>query len=63
MVLPLWLVPAFIGPGRLVLGSIENDAADGKRLRAIDAFYRLKISYSNSTKAAQIPRLSGLDLT
>jgi hypothetical protein len=37
MVLPLWLVPAFIGPGRLVLGSIENEAADGKRLRAIDA--------------------------
>src|SRR5690349_12882653 len=37
MVLPLWLVPAFIGSGRLVLGSIENAAADGKRLRAIDA--------------------------
>jgi hypothetical protein len=25
-------------PGRLVLGSIVNAAADGKRLRAIDAF-------------------------
>jgi hypothetical protein len=26
------------GPGCLVSGSIENAAADGKRLRAIDAF-------------------------
>jgi hypothetical protein len=37
MVFPLWLVPAFIGPGCRVLGSIENAAADGKRLRGIDA--------------------------
>jgi hypothetical protein len=36
MVFPLWFVPV-IGPGRLVLGSIENAAANGKRLRAIDA--------------------------
>src|SRR5947208_1660502 len=40
MVFPLWLVPdffGFLGPGCLVLGSIENADADGKRLRAIDA--------------------------
>jgi len=40
MVFPLWLVPDFatiIGPGCRVLGSIENAAADGKRLCAIDA--------------------------
>jgi hypothetical protein len=40
MVFPLWLVPeffGFLGPGRLVLGSIENAAPNGKRLRAIDA--------------------------
>src|SRR3954469_7882138 len=40
MVFPLWLVPDFamiLGPGRRVFGSIENAAADGKRLRAIDA--------------------------
>jgi hypothetical protein len=36
MVFPLWLVPV-IGPGCLVFGSIVNAAADGKRLRAIDA--------------------------
>jgi len=29
--------PWSLGPGCLVLGSIENAAADGKRLRAIDA--------------------------
>jgi hypothetical protein len=40
MVFPLWLVPDFatlLGPGCRVLASIENAAADGKRLRAIDA--------------------------
>jgi hypothetical protein len=40
MVFPLWLVPDFwtnSWPGCRVLGSIENAAADGKRLRAIDA--------------------------
>src|SRR6478609_2427780 len=37
MVLPLWLFPLFVGPGALFFGSIENAAADGKRLRAIDA--------------------------
>jgi hypothetical protein len=40
MVFPLWLVPDFatiLGPGCRVLGSIENAAADGKRLCAIDA--------------------------
>jgi len=30
------------GRARLVLGSIVNAAADGKRLRAIDAFVDLK---------------------
>jgi hypothetical protein len=29
--------PCLFGPGCLVLGSIENAAADGKRLRVIDA--------------------------
>jgi hypothetical protein len=40
MVFPLWLVPDFsriLGSGCLVLGSIENAAADGKRMCAIDA--------------------------
>jgi hypothetical protein len=40
MVFPLWLVSRFrefLGPGCRVLASIENAAADGKRLRVIDA--------------------------
>jgi hypothetical protein len=32
----LW--SSFLGRARLVLGSIVNAAADGKRLRVIDAF-------------------------
>jgi hypothetical protein len=36
----LW--PLFPGRARLVFGSIVNAAADGKRLRAIDAFVDLK---------------------
>jgi hypothetical protein len=35
------------------LGSIENAAADGKRLRAIDAFQRLKMDRSNGAKSAK----------
>jgi hypothetical protein len=32
------VVSLFLGRARLVLGSIVNAAADGKRLRVIDAF-------------------------
>jgi len=42
MVIPLWFVPRSWGRERLVFGSIVNAAADGKRLRAIDAFVDLK---------------------
>jgi hypothetical protein len=50
MVFPLWLVPALFGPGRLVLGSIENAAADGKRLCAIDALADLNPARRTRTK-------------
>jgi hypothetical protein len=42
MIFPLWFVPCFLGRERLVFGSIVNAAADGKRLRAIDAFADLE---------------------
>jgi len=41
MVIPLCLFP-ILGRERLVFGSIVNAAAEGKRLRAIDAFIDLK---------------------
>jgi hypothetical protein len=40
----------FFGPDFLFCGSIENAAADGKRLRAIDAFERLKIADRTAQK-------------
>jgi hypothetical protein len=52
MVFPLWFVSLFLGRARLVLGSIVNAAADGKRLRAIDAFRRSGIVRPNGRKAA-----------
>jgi hypothetical protein len=51
MVFPLWLFPCFLA-GRLVLGSIVNAAADGKRLRAIDAFRQSGIIQPNGSKTA-----------
>jgi hypothetical protein len=51
MVFPLWLFPCFLA-GRLVLGSIVNAAADGKRLRAIDAFGQSGIIQPNGSKTA-----------
>jgi hypothetical protein len=42
MVFPLWFVSLFLAGNALVFGSIVNAAADGKRLRAIDAFVDLK---------------------
>jgi hypothetical protein len=41
MVFPLWLLPV-VGRACPVFGSIVKGAADGKRLRAIDAFIDLK---------------------
>jgi hypothetical protein len=38
MVFPLWLFPCSWPGTPCVLGSIVNAAADGKRLRVIDAF-------------------------
>jgi hypothetical protein len=51
MVIPLRLFP-ILGRERLVFGSIVNAAADGKRLRAIDAFRRSGIARPNDRKAA-----------
>src|SRR5438094_7488147 len=51
MVFPLWLFPCFLA-GRLVLGSIVKAAADGKRLRAIDAFRQSGIIQPNGSKRA-----------
>jgi hypothetical protein len=51
MVFPLWLFPVS-RPGTPVLGSIVNAAADGKRLRAIDAFRRSGIIRPNGRKTA-----------
>jgi hypothetical protein len=42
----------FLGRARLVLGSIVNAAADGKRLRGIDALQRAGIVRPNGSKAA-----------
>jgi hypothetical protein len=42
--------------GRLVLGSIVNAAADGKRLRTIDAFGDLE---SFGRRAGELPNYSG----
>jgi hypothetical protein len=42
----------FLGRARLVLGSIVNAAADGKRLRAIDALQRAGIVRPNGSKTA-----------
>jgi hypothetical protein len=52
MVFPLSGCSLFIGRARLVFGSIVNAAADGKRLRAIDAFQRSGIIRPNGSKAA-----------
>jgi hypothetical protein len=42
----------FLGWAHLVLGSIVNAAADGKRLRAIDALQRGGIVRPNGSKTA-----------
>jgi hypothetical protein len=52
MVFPLSLVSLFLGRARLVLGSIVNAAADGKRLRANDAFRQSGIIQPNGSKTA-----------
>jgi len=52
MVVPLWLFPCLLAGHALFWGSIVNAAADGKRLRAIDAFRRSGIIQPNGRKAA-----------
>jgi hypothetical protein len=52
MVFPLCLFSLFPGRACLVLGSIVNAAADGKRLRAIDALRRAGIIRPNGGKTA-----------
>jgi len=54
MVFPLYGCSLFLGRARLVLGSIVNAAADGKRLCAIDAFRRSGIVRPNGRKTAQL---------
>jgi hypothetical protein len=54
MVFPLCLFSLFPGRARLVFGSIVNAAADGKRLRAIDALQRSGIIRPNGSKTAQL---------
>jgi hypothetical protein len=51
MVFPLWLFPV-AGRARHVFGSIVNAAANGKRLRAIDAFRRPGIATGAVRKTA-----------
>jgi hypothetical protein len=46
------VVSLFLGRARLVLRSIVNAAADGKRLRAIDALRRSGIIRPNGRKTA-----------
>jgi hypothetical protein len=52
MVFPLWLFPCFSAGHALFWGSIVNAAADGKRLRAIDALRRSGIIRPNGRKTA-----------
>jgi hypothetical protein len=52
MVVPLWLFPCLLAGHALFWGSIVNAAADGKRMRAIDAVRRFGIIRPNGRKAA-----------
>jgi hypothetical protein len=52
MVVPLGVIACSLAGHALFWRSIVNAAADGKRLRAIDAFRRFGITRPNGRKAA-----------